>query len=124
MEKKLVYKPKVFSINWFRTDENGKYLWPGFGDNIRVIKWVIDRVHGRVGANQTPIGLTPKIEDLDMSGLDISADNLKKLFAIDKDGWLRETADIEEFFNKFGKRMPDQMREELAKMKAALAGGK
>ena len=124
IEKKLVYKPRVFSINWFRTDEDGKFLWPGFGHNTRVLKWIIDRVHGRVGVNETPIGLLPKIDELDMAGLDIPRSNLEKLFAIDKAGWLREADDIGAFFDKFGSRMPPEMHEELKKMKSKLSGGK
>ncbi|MDO8525051.1 MAG: phosphoenolpyruvate carboxykinase domain-containing protein, partial [Candidatus Omnitrophota bacterium] len=120
MEKKLVYKPRVFSINWFRTDDKGKYIWPGFGDNIRVLKWVIDRVHNRVQAKETPVGLVPHVKDLDLSGLDISKDNIEKLFEIDIEGWLREAGEIEEFFNKFGDRMPVEIWDELRRMKEKL----
>jgi phosphoenolpyruvate carboxykinase (GTP) len=120
MEKKLVYKPRVCSINWFRTGEDGRYLWPGFGHNTRVLKWVIDRVHGRVAARETPIGLIPKIEDLDMSGLDIPKGDLEKLFEIDIEGWKREADDVEIFFKKFGSRMPQEMWDELRAMKQKL----
>lgn len=124
IEKKLIYKPRVFSINWFRTGEDGKYLWPGFGQNIRVLKWVIDRVHGRVGAEETPIGLVPHLKDIDMKGLDVSKAKMEKLFEIDVKGWQREAEDIDLFFKKFGDRMPKEMLEELHAMKAKLAGGK
>jgi phosphoenolpyruvate carboxykinase (GTP) len=117
---RFVYKPRVFSVNWFRTDEGGRYLWPGFSHNTRVLKWVIDRVHGRVAARETPIGFMPEAKDLDLSGLDIPAGDLEKLFAIDKDGWLREAADIEDFFKKFGSRMPRDLWDELNSMKSKL----
>jgi len=120
MEKKLVYKPKVFSINWFRTDDKGRYLWPGFGQNVRVLKWVIDRVHNRVPAQKTPIGLVPYIKDIDVKGLNISKEDMDELFRIDRDGWLKEADDIGVFFKGFGARMPKEMWEELDRMKAEL----
>jgi phosphoenolpyruvate carboxykinase (GTP) len=118
MEKRLVYKPKIFSINWFRTDDKGKYLWPGFGHNVRVLKWVIDRVHNRVGARETPIGLLPHIKDLDLNGLNIPKEDMEELFRIDNAGWKKEADDIAEFFKKFGDRMPKEMWDELEKLKA------
>jgi phosphoenolpyruvate carboxykinase (GTP) len=121
IEPRLVYKPRVFSVNWFRTDENGRYLWPGFSHNSRVLKWVIDRVHGRVDARETPIGFLPDVKDLDLSGLNIPAGDLEKLFVIDKDGWLREAADIEDFFKKFGSHMPREMWDELEAMRRKLS---
>lgn len=120
MEKKLVYKPRIFSINWFRTDDKGRYLWPGFGQNIRVLKWVIDRVHSRVAAQETPIGLIPHIKDIDLKGLDISKEDMEELFRIDREGWKKEAQEIGEFFKKFGDRMPKEMWEELGAMKAKL----
>ena len=120
IEDKLVYKPRIFSINWFRTDDNGRYLWPGFGQNIRVLKWIIDRVHGRVQARETPLGLIPDLKDLDLSGLDIPKEDMEKLFRIDRAGWKKEVGDIGEFFKKFGDRMPKEMWEELDAMKAKL----
>jgi phosphoenolpyruvate carboxykinase (GTP) len=118
--KKLTAPPKVYSINWFRIDEDGKYIWPGFGDNIRVLKWIIGRVNDAVGAKETPIGYVPHAKDLDLTGLNISKENLEKLVEVDRAGWLREAADIEEFFKKFGPRMPAEMWEELERMKEKL----
>ena len=118
--KKLTRPPKVYSINWFRTDENDKYIWPGFGDNIRVLKWIIDRVNDRVGAKETPIGYVPHVKDLELKGLDISNENLERLIGVDRAGWLRESDDIEEFFKKFGSRMPPEMWDELRAMKEKL----
>lgn len=117
---RLVYQPRIFSVNWFRMDEDGNYLWPGFGHNTRVLKWVIDRVHGRVSARETPAGLIPHLKDIDMKGLDISKKDMEKLFEIDMKGWRKETKDIEEFFNKFGDHMPKEMWTELHSLKAKL----
>ena len=118
--QKLARPPKMYLINWFRTDENGKFIWPGFGDNIRVFKWIIDRINNRVQAQETPIGLIPHTKDLDLTGLNISAENLKRLFAVDPDEWKREAFDIEKFFSGFGARTPKALYDELEKMKAKL----
>ncbi|MFA6320532.1 MAG: phosphoenolpyruvate carboxykinase (GTP) [Candidatus Omnitrophota bacterium] len=118
--KKLSNPPKVFSINWFRTDDKGKYIWPGFGDNMRVLKWMIDRINNKVEAKDTPLGFVPHIKDLDLTGLNIPKENLDKLFDIDVKGWKHEAEGIEEFFKKFGPRMPKEMWDELNIMKKKL----
>jgi phosphoenolpyruvate carboxykinase (GTP) len=118
--KKMTHPPRIFSINWFRTDDNGKFIWPGFGDNIRVLKWVIDRVNDRVGARETPIGYLPHMQDLDLSGLSISKENVEKLFEIKPEQWEKEVADAGEFFAKFGGRFPKELSEELYGLKARL----
>jgi phosphoenolpyruvate carboxykinase (GTP) len=110
--KKLKHAPKIFSINWFRTDENDKYMWPGFGDNIRVLKWVIDRVNGKAAAKETPLGLLPNPKDLDLSGLDLPAGHLEKLFAIDPSEWSRELQDIEKYLGQFGSHIPEAIWQE------------
>ena len=120
MQDKLVYRPRIFSINWFRTDDKGRYLWPGFRHNIRVLKWVIDRVHGRVSADETPIGLIPHLKDIDLAGLNIPGADMEELFRIDRDGWKKEAEDIGEFFKKFGDRMPKAMWDELKKLEKEL----
>jgi len=120
--KRLKHPPKVFSINWFRTDEKGKYLWPGFGENIRVLKWVIDRVNNRVSAKETPIGFIPHLKDLALGGLKISREGLEELFNVDARDWQKEADDIEEFFKKFGDRMPKEIWSELHSLKAKLKG--
>jgi phosphoenolpyruvate carboxykinase (GTP) len=99
--------PKIFLVNWFRTDENGRYLWPGFGDNIRVLKWIIDRIKGKVSARETPLGLMPYYEDLDLSGLNLSRENFEKLMEINREEWKREIEEIKSFFSTFGKKLPD-----------------
>jgi phosphoenolpyruvate carboxykinase (GTP) len=120
--KRLTDPPKIFSINWFRTDDNGKFIWPGFGDNIRVLKWAIDRVNGRVGARELPIGNVPHVKDLNVTGLSISAENMEKLFEVRPEEWASELKDAEEFFAKFGGRFPKELTEELHGLKARLAG--
>jgi len=120
--KKLKHPPKIYSINWFRTDDAGKFIWPGFGDNIRVIKWIVDRVNNRVGARSLPTGNVPNLADLDLSGLAISKENLERLFAINVDEWQKEADDAAGFFSKFGDRMPKELLEELHSLKAKLKG--
>ncbi|MGE5294097.1 MAG: phosphoenolpyruvate carboxykinase (GTP) [Solirubrobacterales bacterium] len=110
MGKRLKHPPKIYSVNWFRTDENGKFIWPGFGDNIRVIKWVLDRVNGRVGARETPVGLVPNTADLDTSGLNIAKEKMEKLFEIDRPGWHTELQQIDAFLGQFGDHLPAEIR--------------
>lgn len=104
--------PKIFYVNWFRKDKNGKYMWPGFGENSRVIKWIIERVSGRGHAVKTPIGYMPTPEDIDTRGLDIKLENLKKLLEVDKDMWLQEITSIKQYFQKFD-RLPQEMKDQL-----------
>ncbi|MCX8026932.1 MAG: phosphoenolpyruvate carboxykinase (GTP) [Thermodesulfovibrionales bacterium] len=112
--------PKIFMVNWFRVDENGKFLWPGFRENIRVIKWILDRVHGRVGAKETPIGLIPNQEDLDLSGLTLSQAEIDRLFKIDTTAWQREIAEVKDFFEQFGDRLPEELWKQYNSLKKRL----
>ncbi|MFC1566252.1 phosphoenolpyruvate carboxykinase (GTP) [bacterium] len=122
MGKKLGDKaPKIFFVNWFRKDENGKFMWPGYGENSRILKYVTERVEGKDIGNKTPIGIIPKEHGIDVSGLDVSIEVMKKLSEIDKDGWLKEIASIEEFYNKFGDRLPKELEEELQSLKAEIS---
>jgi phosphoenolpyruvate carboxykinase (GTP) len=98
-------------MNAFRVDENGKFMWPGFGDNIRVLKWVLDRVHGRAGGRETPIGLVPKVEDINIYGLDVPVDDLKKLFEFKPGEWEPELEDIKKFLDGFGRHVPYEIRQ-------------
>jgi len=116
--KRISNQPKIFAANWFRVDENGKFLWPGFGENIRILKWIIDRVQNKVPAKETPIGLIPNYEDLELSGINLTKEMYDKLFAINTAEWQEEIADIEKFFNQFGSRMPEEIRKELNNLKA------
>ena len=112
--------PKIYSVNWFRVDENGKFLWPGFGDNARVLKWIVDRVNGRVGAKETPIGLVPNIEDFAMDGLKTSRRDMEKLFEVNPAEWKDEIKDIKAFLDKFGRRVPYEIWQHYEKLAARL----
>ncbi len=114
--KKLTQPPKIYSVNWFRTDDNGKFIWPGFGDNIRVLKWIIERANNEVEAKETPIGLIPNKEDLDLSGLDISEERLNKLFSVNMSEWKNEAEEIKKYFEQFGSNMPKEMKQEADKL--------
>ena len=116
--------PKIFYVNWFRQDENGKFLWPGYGENSRVLKWVFERCDDKVPALETPIGRLPKPGDLDTKGLDLSADKLAKLLSVDIEGGLAEVPRIREHFAKFGDRLPQGMRDEVDALEQRLKAAK
>ena len=107
--------PKCFYVNWFRKTEDGKFLWPGFSDNSRVLKWMCERVDGKVGAEETPIGLLPKEGDLDTDGLDTSAEDMQELMKVDTEAWKSEIPDIENHFAKFGDHLPERLKKQLEK---------
>ena len=114
--------PKIFNVNWFRTDDNGDFIWPGYGDNMRVLDWIIDRCEGKVDAVETAIGYEPKPEDINVEGLDgITTETVADLLTVDKDLWKEEAKGIEEFYQKFGEKLPKEMSEELGALKARLA---
>ena len=121
MGKKIPNKPLIFNVNWFRTDDEGHFIWPGFGDNMRVLMWILARCEGKVDAVETPIGYVPKPEDIDLTGLDLSIDTLKDLLNVDKDLWREEVAGIEEFYKQVGDRVPKELYEELGELKGRLA---
>ena len=121
MGKKIPNKPLIFNVNWFRTDDEGHFIWPGFGDNMRVLMWIIARCEGKVDAVETPIGYVPKAEDIDLTGLDLDLDTLKGLLNVDKDLWKEEVAGIEEFYKQVGDRVPKELYEELGELKGRLA---
>jgi len=108
----LSQPPSIFRVNWFRMNEEGKYLWPGFGENLRVLRWVLGRVHGEIGAAETPIGYLPHPTGIDVTGLDISPKALKELFTVDRDDWMEAVAGQQEFFKKFGDRLPREIWQE------------
>ncbi len=108
--------PRIFYVNWFRKSEDGKWLWPGYGDNSRVLKWMCERVDGKVGAREMPIGLLPEENDLDLNGLPISAENLHELLSVDSAAWKAEIPDIENHFARFGDRLPVRLRCQLEKL--------
>ncbi|HTR43720.1 MAG TPA: phosphoenolpyruvate carboxykinase (GTP) [Pseudomonadales bacterium] len=112
--------PKVYFVNWFRKSADGKYLWPGFGENSRVLKWVCERVEGTGKARQTPIGNLPAPGALDVSGLNLPAESLEELLAVDHEGWEKEIADVEASYAKFGGRLPAALKEQLEKLRQRL----
>jgi len=101
--------PKIFHVNWFRQDKNGKFMWPGYGDNIRVIRWILDRANNKCSAVETPIGFIPKAEDIDRTGLPIEADTLKELCTVKNSDWLEEWNDVGLYLETYGSRMPTQL---------------
>jgi phosphoenolpyruvate carboxykinase (GTP) len=106
MQAAITNPPKIFMVNWFRQDKDGKFLWPGFGENMRVLKWIVDRARLRVGGQETPFGWVPKAGDLDLSGLDIPAEQVDAATEIDLDEWKAELESQESFFSQFGEHLP------------------
>ena len=113
--------PRIFHVNWFRKDGDGKFLWPGFGDNLRVLEWMINRVKGDAGAVDTPIGLLPHHRDLNIDGLSIGHADVEQLLAIDEHAWHQEYRDIADYLDGFGGRTPELLRQECARIRGALA---
>ncbi len=109
--------PKIFQVNWFRKDEDGNFVWPGFGDNSRVLKWIVERLEGKVDADETPIGFTPKPEDIDVSGLDMSVEEVTTAVSYDEEGWRKELPMLEEWFAKFGDQLPQELKDQLEGLK-------
>lgn len=105
--------PRIFYVNWFRKSPRGEWLWPGFGENSRVLKWMCERLEGKARATRTPIGFLPAQEDLDLKGLDLPPENIKELLKVDAGLWKAEVPDIESFFAQFGRRLPDRLRQQL-----------
>ena len=114
--------PKIFHVNWFRTDDEGHFIWPGFGDNMRVLMWILDRCEGKVDADITPIGYIPKAEDIDIEGLDgVNLDTIKELLTVDNASWLEDVNNIKEFYAQVGDRVPQALYDELAALEARLS---
>jgi phosphoenolpyruvate carboxykinase (GTP) len=108
--------PKIFYVNWFRKDDAGRFLWPGFGENSRVLEWVFQRVSGRGDAEETPIGWVPAKGAIDTDGLDVPADDLVELLRVDNDEWKAELPDISAFYDTFGDHVPAELRDELRRL--------
>jgi phosphoenolpyruvate carboxykinase (GTP) len=113
--------PRIFYVNWFRKTPDGQWLWPGFGENSRVLKWMCQRVDGKAAARRTPIGLLPSESDLDMTELDMPPGSLGKLLEVDTQAWTRELPDIEKHFAQFGSRLPQRLWRQFAEMGTRLA---
>jgi phosphoenolpyruvate carboxykinase (GTP) len=112
--------PRIYLVNWFRKDENGKFIWPGFGENSRVIEWIFGRCSGEDDAVSTPIGFLPAPGAIDTTGLDLSAADLAKLFAVDTTAWTAEADAIAEHYARFGSKLPAALAARLEQMKAAI----
>ena len=114
--------PKIFNVNWFRKDDEGNFMWPGFGDNLRVLEWIIKRCEGEVDARETAIGYLPYAKDINLEGLEgeVTEESLEKILDVDKDLWKAEAEGIEEFFQKFGDKIPAELKADLATLKANL----
>jgi phosphoenolpyruvate carboxykinase (GTP) len=124
MGRRASEPPAVFQVNWFRTDDQGRYIWPGFGENLRVLRWVREQVQsrdGRSNARETPIGLVPTPEAIGASELGISAENARTLFEVDRDDWLREAEDQQAFLDKFGERLPAAIRKQHQALQSRLS---
>ncbi|MBW2386429.1 MAG: phosphoenolpyruvate carboxykinase (GTP) [Deltaproteobacteria bacterium] len=113
--------PQIYYVNWFRKNDEGEFLWPGFGENSRVLKWIFERCSGTAKAHETAIGLLPTPDDLDLSGLDLDADDLKTLLSVDRDGWLQEIPMIREYYSQFGDRLPPEFRAAVDQLEEALS---
>jgi phosphoenolpyruvate carboxykinase (GTP) len=112
--------PKIFHVNWFRKGEDGKFLWPGFGENLRVLEWMIGRVEGRASATETPIGALPKADDIHLEGVALSDEARRVLFDFDRPGWQAEIDSLETFLDEFGERVPDALKREQGRIAAEL----
>ena len=113
--------PKIYYVNWFRKDADGRFLWPGYGENSRVLKWIFERCEGTAAAIETPIGNLPNEGSLDLTGLDLSSEDMAELTRVDTSGWLAEAAGVREFYRKFGDRVPEQLRLQLDRLTERLA---
>lgn len=121
MGEKLPNAPKIFNVNWFRTDDNGRFLWPGFGDNLRVLEWILKRCFDEVGADETVIGYEPKPEDINLDGCGVTVETLRQLLTLDAESWRENCAGIREYFAQFGDKLPHELRDELEALEKAFA---
>lgn len=122
MGKKIAHAPGIFHVNWFRTDENGHFIWPGFGDNFRVLLWILDRCEGKVDAVKTPIGYVPYPEDINLDGIsgDVTTDTVRDLLSVDTDAWLEDIENIKQFYDQVGSHVPAELKEELEQLEQRL----
>ena len=113
--------PKIFFVNWFRRDDDGRFLWPGYGENSRVLKWIFDRVDGKSNAAKTPIGYLPAPGDIDTNGLDVRADDMNTILSVDSEGWMAAVPQIREHYAAFGAKLPGALAKALDTLDKELA---
>jgi phosphoenolpyruvate carboxykinase (GTP) len=114
--------PRIFRVNWFRRGEDGKFLWPGYGDNVRVLKWIVERIRGNARAEETPIGWIPTADALDTTGLALSRAQLGEALRVDHGEWTQALADLGDFYGQFGRRLPQPIAKTLTETRRKLAG--
>ncbi|MFA5490679.1 MAG: phosphoenolpyruvate carboxykinase domain-containing protein, partial [Candidimonas sp.] len=112
--------PRFFTVNWFQTDENGRFLWPGFGENMRVLKWMLERIEGSAEGRDTLFGTVPRYEDMSWSGLDLGKEDFQRVTAVDEDAWKKELASHVELFDKLHRGLPAQLRDHCGRLMAQL----
>ena len=120
MSSKITKQPKFFHVNWFRTDDEDKFIWPGFGENIRVLEWITKRVEGSCDAETSVLGLLPKVEDLNFSGLSLSAEQQKVLFEVQVDNWQNDLNSQQEFFDSCGVKLPVEINQQFVSLRDKL----
>ncbi|MCR5041937.1 MAG: phosphoenolpyruvate carboxykinase (GTP), partial [Clostridia bacterium] len=115
--------PKIFNVNWFRKNDEGQFLWPGFGENLRVLEWILDRCEGKVDARETAIGYVPYAKDINLDGIEdeVSEDTLESILTVDNSLWAAEVPGIKEFYAKFGDALPEGIKKELDNLEKKLA---
>ncbi|MBQ4207167.1 MAG: phosphoenolpyruvate carboxykinase (GTP), partial [Clostridia bacterium] len=123
MEERITNPPIICNVNWFRKNDNDEFMWPGFGDNLRVLEWILKRCEGKVDAQETAIGYLPYAEDINLEGIEdeVSLESLRSILDVDKKLWLEDAKSIEEFYAKFGDRLPPVLRKELDTLEANCA---
>jgi phosphoenolpyruvate carboxykinase (GTP) len=112
MGRNIPHPPKIFHVNWFRKGADGKYLWPGYGENARVLKWMLERIEGKAAATETPIGAVPAPNAITLDGINVSRETMNELLRVEPADWAAEHADVGDFFKKFGDRLPEEISEE------------
>ena len=112
--------PEIFNVNWFRLDEDGNFLWPGFGENLRVLEWILKRVFHEVDARETEIGYLPYPEDINLEGIEVSMEVMRDILSVDRALWKKEVDDIRNFYKKFDGKVPEKLQEELARLEKRL----
>ena len=113
-------RPQIFRVNWFRRDADGKFLWPGYGENVRVLKWMVERIHGGGQAHETPVGFVPAPGALDLGGLDVTPAQMQAALRCDAGEWLTALQDLDEFYGSFGSRLPRTIATQLAETRRKL----